>query len=272
MEDIARLCQFWKFRYHWLICCKPDYPMGLRLDDSIYCSKRSMTGLSAPSLTKAYAPGQLKRFCTSDHWLVHVYGVITLHCLCACALWTHYSHPRSAVLLNGISRHGWDQGERATYARFWILKSFGATVLHGWPSEQDSWTILIVRGPEVSNVTDYNHWFLGTTLSANHNYNRLLCAHYLHTGRGDALVDMMDRCMSKIPITWWESVNSGLLDAIRHGGMGGWWIGHRGRSRTSPMKRVAIYVRSISDLGSDFDRLVYIWHLKSTPWSDGWYE
>ena len=140
---------------------------------------------------------------------------------------------------NYISGHGWDQGERATYARFWILKSFGATVLHVWPSEQDSWTILIVRGPEVSNVTDYNHWFLGTTLSANHNYNRLLCAHYLPADRADALVDTTNHCKSKIPIAWWESVNSGLLDAIRRGGMGRWWIGHRGWSHTPPMKRVA---------------------------------
>jgi hypothetical protein len=66
--------------YHWLIRCKSDYSMGRRLDDSIYCSKRSMTALSALSLTKAYAPANLK-----DSAMVHIYGVITPHCLCACA-------------------------------------------------------------------------------------------------------------------------------------------------------------------------------------------
>jgi len=33
---------------------------------------------------------------------------------------------------------------------------------------------------------------------------------------------MTDRCKSENPIAaYWGSVNSGLLDAIRHGGMGG---------------------------------------------------
>jgi hypothetical protein len=42
----------------------------------------------------------------------------------------------------------------------------------------------------------------------------------------------------RIPIACWGSVNSGLLDTIRRGGMGGWQIGHGGQSRTIPVRKV----------------------------------
>ena len=94
-------------------------------------------------------------------------------------------------------------------ARIWILKSFGATVL--WPSEH-----------EASDMTGYNsgYWFLGTTLSVNHNYNGLLCVHYLLVVEQIYLwsLDMTDRCKSKNPDRrYWGSVNSGLHLS--------WWYG-----------------------------------------------
>jgi len=52
---------------------------------------------------------------------------------------------------------------------------------------------------EISDVTGSNlgYWFLGTTLSVNPNYNKILCAHYLLADTVDLLVDMMDCCKSQ---------------------------------------------------------------------------
>ena len=63
--------------------------------------------------------------------------------------------------------------------------------------EKFSFSRILERGPEVSEATGYSYWFLGTTLSINHNYNGLLCARYLPADNADSHMDMTDRCKSK---------------------------------------------------------------------------
>ena len=57
-------------------------------------------------------------------------------------LWAHYPHPRSVAVLNGSSgyRRGQREGDTSSNLNF---KSFGATVLHVWPSQHEPWNILI---------------------------------------------------------------------------------------------------------------------------------
>ena len=76
-------------------------------------------------------------------------------------------------------------------------------------------------GHKISDTTGSNsgYWFLGTTLSVNPNYNRLLCAHYLPGDGVDSLVDMT--VSLRILITCEASIKYSILDAVRRGGMGG---------------------------------------------------
>jgi hypothetical protein len=112
-----------------------------------------------------------------------------------------YPHPKGVLILNISSRQGRRQRGRVTQAQILILKVWfflynPVNTSHEIFYLAETWG----GGHEISNATGCNlgYWFLGTSLSVNPNYNRLLCAHHLLANGVGLLVDMTNYCTISI--------------------------------------------------------------------------